>query len=223
MYTCHRCLRCCSHKRIRVNPYEVYRLARRVGMSTTEFLATNTICGGTELARREDESCVFLTKEGCGVHADRPLVCRLYPLGRRVTPGEPDRYHMSETHPESDGVFSDSGTVESFLASQGARPFEEAADRYFALLLRMGDAMSERASTDQEEYDAAAEVLSAPPDWQPWLDIDAALQSGDGESSAPASAEIAMTRHIELLERKFVSKATATKSGSLSQPEVQSP
>jgi len=220
MYTCHRCLRCCSHKRIRINPYEVYRLSRHVGMSTTEFLAAHTICGGTELARREDERCVFLTDQGCGVHADRPLVCRLYPLGRRVTPGQPVRYHMSETHPDSEGVFSDSGTVDAFLATQGAQPFEAAADQYFALVLRMGDAMSERASTDTGEYDAAAEVLAAPPEWQPWLDIDAALQSSDGESSAPASAEEAMALHIELLDRQFIAMASATKSAPISQPEV---
>jgi uncharacterized protein len=206
MYTCHRCRRCCSDKRIRVNPYEVYRLARHLGTSTTEFLSVYTICGGTELARHDDGSCVFLTEAGCGVHSDRPLVCRLYPLGRRVTPGEPDTYHLAETHPESAGVFSDGGTVASFLASQGARPFEEAGDRYFALLLRIGEVMSERAAGDPREYDAASEVLSDPPESQDWLDIDAVIQSADGEPTAPASPENAMARHIELLERQFLER-----------------
>jgi uncharacterized protein len=203
MYTCHRCLRCCSHKRIRINPYEVYRLARHLGLSTTDFLAAHTICGGTELARREDETCVFLTDKGCGVHPDRPLVCRLYPLGRRVVRGEADRYHLTETHPESDGVFSDAGTVEAFLASQGARPFEAAADRYFDLLLRIGEVMSERATGDAQEFDTASEVLAAPPDLQPWLDIDAAL----GSASAPPaglSPEAAMIQHIDWLERHLL-------------------
>jgi Fe-S-cluster containining protein len=91
-YEYKRCLRCCTGKRIRVNPYEVFRLARHLGTSTTDFLARYTIEGGTELARTGDERCVLLGESGCSVHPDRPLVCRLYPLGRHVKGGEPDRY-----------------------------------------------------------------------------------------------------------------------------------
>jgi hypothetical protein len=41
-YLCGRCMRCCYHKGIQVNPYEVARLARRLGQTTTEFCATWT-------------------------------------------------------------------------------------------------------------------------------------------------------------------------------------
>ncbi len=121
-YECNRCTRCCRDKRIRVNPYETYRLARALGLSTTAFLARHTTAQGTELARTNDGRCVFLGPEGCTVHADRPLVCRLYPLGRHVRDGEPDRFHHLEPHPESEGVFGESGTVGDCAASQGASP-----------------------------------------------------------------------------------------------------
>ncbi len=219
MYTCHRCRRCCSHKRIRVNPYEVYRLARNRGMSTTEFLAAHTQCGGTELARCEDGACVFLTESGCGVHTDRPFVCRLYPLGRRVLAGEPDTYFLTETHPESEGVFSNDGTVEAFLESQGAPPFAAAADRYYHLLLRLVDVMSQRAATDAREHNAAAGVLSAAPELQQWLDIDAVIATaGDDPSVFASSPEAAMARHIALLERQFLPAVTESPLTSEVQP-----
>lgn len=203
-YTCHRCLRCCSHKRIHVNPYEVYRLARNRGMSTTEFLSAHTLYGGTELARRDDGSCVFLTEEGCGVHPDRPFVCRIYPLGRHVVRGQTDTYFMTETHPESEGVFSQDGTVESFLESQGAAPFADAADRYYALFLRMVDVMAQRAANDAQEHDSAVAVLSAAPEIQEWLDIDAVCATGDDGVLMPLSPEEAMARHIALLAQEFL-------------------
>lgn len=59
-YACHACKRCCRNKAIRVNPYEILRLARRLKMSTTDFIAHNTEAGGTVLRSREDGNCVFL-------------------------------------------------------------------------------------------------------------------------------------------------------------------
>src|SRR5262245_22789218 len=84
-YVCRRCSRCCSDKQIQINPYEVARLARAKGQSTSEFRAAWTEDGqGTVLREKEDGTCVFLGPRGCEVHRDRPLVCRLYPLGRIV-------------------------------------------------------------------------------------------------------------------------------------------
>ena len=183
-YECHRCLRCCRDKRIRVNPYETYRLARALGMSTTDFLAQHTAAQGTELARRDDGRCVFLGAEGCTVHADRPLVCRLYPLGRRVSLGKPDRFHHLETHPESDGVFSDAGTVADYLAAQGAAPFMHAADVYLDVVATLADALSTRDALPTDDGDDVATA---------WLDVDAVL-AREG-APPPADAEEAMALH----------------------------
>jgi Fe-S-cluster containining protein len=204
MYTCHRCRRCCSNKVIHVNPYEVYRLARNRGLSTTAFLREHTISGGTELARREDSSCVFLTPQGCGVHADRPLVCRLYPLGRRITKGQSDTYYITETHPESDGVFSDDGTVTAYLESQGVSPFAAAVDRYYDLILRIGETISAHAALNQEARAETSAVLGTPPEPQEWLDIDAVIGRDEAEVTTAAAA---MDRHIAMLERQFLCDA----------------
>ncbi len=183
-YECNRCTRCCSDKRIRVNPYEVYRLSRAVGVSTTDFLARHTVAQGTELARTDDGRCVFLGPGGCTVHTDRPLVCRLYPLGRQVSLGQPDRFIHLESHPESEGVFGEAGTVADYLAAQGAEPFMHAADVYLDLVASLAGAL---ARMDAQPVSPDDDLTSA------WLDVDAVL-SRDGAPPS-SNAEEAMALH----------------------------
>ena len=114
-YVCRACNRCCYLKAIQVGPYEVLRLARNRSISTTEFLSTYTEAGGTFLRVRPDGACVFLTEKGCGVHPDRPLVCRLYPLGRLVDAEGRERFADLPPHPETAGLYGGVGTVEDLL------------------------------------------------------------------------------------------------------------
>ncbi|MBI3721602.1 MAG: YkgJ family cysteine cluster protein, partial [Fimbriimonas ginsengisoli] len=85
-YVCNRCKRCCHNKAIPLNPYEVVRLAHRLGVSTGEFIEQSTLGGEGTFLRfhppEEGGACVFLGEEGCSVHSDRPTACRVYPLGR---------------------------------------------------------------------------------------------------------------------------------------------
>ena len=87
-YRCNACSRCCHNKAIRVGPYEILRLARRLGMTTTQFIEQHTEAGGTVMRMRDENNraCIFLNQQGCSVHPDRPLACRLYPLARWVDP-----------------------------------------------------------------------------------------------------------------------------------------
>jgi len=130
-YLCHACSRCCHGKVIQVNPYEIARLARNRGMSTSEFQKKWTEDGkGTVLARTADDACVFLGSGGCTVHADRPLVCRLYPLGRRYSPDGRESWLELAPHPQSEGEYTKRGTIAQYLATQRAEPFIAAADAY---------------------------------------------------------------------------------------------
>jgi uncharacterized protein len=131
-YICRRCSLCCRHKQIQLNPYEVARLGRAKGQTTGEFRATWTLDGqGTVLAQNEDGTCVFLGAQGCEVHADRPLTCRLYPLGRHILADSSEFFTTLDGHPQSRGEFNHRGTVADYLAAQGAQPFIDAADAYF--------------------------------------------------------------------------------------------
>jgi uncharacterized protein len=136
-YECHACSRCCHGKIIHVNPYEVARLARNRDISTTDFLARYTEAHGTTLKQTEEGACVFLTRQGCGVHRDRPLVCRLYPLGRRVASDGEETFREMSPHPQTEGEYGTSGTVQDYLTKQGAQPFIDAVERYVHLVGRM--------------------------------------------------------------------------------------
>ena len=184
-YECRACGRCCRDKRIPVNPYEVARLAAYLGIGTTAFIDGYTE-GGTALKVREDVTCVFLDGHGCAVHADRPLVCRLYPLGLLTTPAGEAVVEL-EAQPGSEGVRGENGTVAAFLEAQGVAPFLDAARRYHGALDRLVAALTSACGPDGAAEaltgDAAAGVTAATatPDGDAAiadpeiLDVDAAL------------------------------------------------
>ena len=199
-YDCHRCLRCCHHKVIQLNPYEVARLARNRGQTTTEFRAASTLDGaGVVLAQTADGACVFLGNEGCTVHPDRPLVCRLYPLGRHVNLDGEERFSRVMPHPQSEGEYHTRGTIADFLESQGAGPFMEAADEYLAWMARALEALrSETGQTPQLRKNAEGDDARL-------LDMDAAIHdhcSSEGLSE-PADIEARKRLHLSILHQQL--------------------
>lgn len=209
-YVCHACSRCCHDKVIRLNPYEVGRLARNRGISTTEFLSRYTESNGTALRRVEQGACVFLTGRGCGVHPDRPLVCRLYPLGRRLTAEGEETFHELAPHPQAEGEYGTSGTVGEFLARQGAQPFIDAVDRYVDVVGRMAAALNARTGADRrlrgEVLDAVEEAArGGAKDAPDWLDMDQAVGRYCAERglTMPTELEDRMTMHIQAIEARL--------------------
>jgi len=176
-YECHACQRCCHDKLIQVNPYEIARLARNRGISTGEFIDQYLSTEGPYLRFLENTACVFLTEQGCSVHPDRPLVCRLYPLGRHLSAEGDEHFTHLTPHPESEGLYGDNGTIADFLASQNITDFVAAADRYLELFYRMYDAMWQQEEMAELDTDALAESSSRMPEaiLREWLDLDAAI------------------------------------------------
>lgn len=189
-YTCRGCSRCCPHKLIQVNPYEVARLARFFGISTGEFRAAYTERDGTLLKRDEDDACIFLGEWGCGVHPERPLVCRLYPLGRRVAPDGTETWVKTNPHPDSEGEFSESGTIADYIAAQGALPYMLAADDY-ADWVRRAYAKMEQAGNATPDSEIA----------QPLLDMDHAISAFCAEHglAEPEDIEARRVLHLRIL------------------------
>jgi Fe-S-cluster containining protein len=99
-FTCHPgvpCFNtCCSDVNIILTPLDVLELARTLGMTTTDFLATHTGNPITKqlqlpiviLKMRDEEQkrCPFLGDAGCSVYENRPWACRMYPLGMAIPP-----------------------------------------------------------------------------------------------------------------------------------------
>ena len=89
---CQGCSKCCQGmgSSIILDPYDVYRLTTGLHKSIEELLAESVelnVVDGVILPNLKmvgaKESCSFLNQEGrCSIHAYRPGICRLFPLGR---------------------------------------------------------------------------------------------------------------------------------------------
>ena len=205
-YQCHACSRCCHRKRIQVNPYELVRLARNLGTTTTDVIARFTVDEGTVLATRANGACVFLGPAGCTVHADRPLVCRLYPLGRIVRADGSEVFVENEPHPQTEGEYGENGTVRAFIDSQGVAPYIAAADRYFAVLARLTGVDDPPVAGSAEADVVATNTIAGAHrpsaiDARWFIDADMAFEvdRASGGPSAPAGVEAAMERHLALI------------------------
>ena len=186
-YRCARCSRCCPRYSIQVNPYEILRLARLLGVSTTEFARTY-LADGPYLRRRQDGACPFLQEgTGCSVHAARPLVCRLYPLGRHVGASGEEAFSVLTPVEGSLGLAGREGTVEGYLAEQGAKPFLAAADLYLALFRRLWIGL-------ERHDDPPALPVEL-------LDVDAWLAKyGTAAQGAPSDDDTSAALHVRLIE-----------------------
>lgn len=180
-YACHACKRCCHYKAIRVGAYEILRLSRNLGISTTEFIGRYTEAGGTVLRTREENgACVFLNERGCGVHPDRPLACRLYPLARWVNPDGHESFGLLTPHPQTEGVYGVGGAVEDYLRGQGVAPFFTMGDAYGEVYERM---LAVLACLDPSELDfrperrAAISEMAAGSLGSAFLDVDATVDA----------------------------------------------
>lgn len=92
---CHDCLGCsaCCHNMgssIVLDPWDIYQLTTGLGQSMEELLAQAielNVVDGLVLPnlkmQQQSEACFYLDENGrCRIHAYRPGICRLFPLGR---------------------------------------------------------------------------------------------------------------------------------------------
>ncbi len=89
---CAGCSSCCHDmgSSIVLDPYDVYRLTKASGWSfqqMLEYCLELNVVDGVILPNlkmdEEKNQCTFLNEEGrCSIHAARPGICRLFPLGR---------------------------------------------------------------------------------------------------------------------------------------------
>lgn len=151
--TCARGDICCHGKMVCLNPWELARLAAAKSLPSRVFRDRYCEFGGVRL--RFDitaESAYwkgltacsqYVPDHGCGVYAGRPLVCRLYPLGR-LRRGKELRYvHLGGSFPclASCPAVLDLPymTVADYLAGQDVTAGETAQDKYLEISQRLAD------------------------------------------------------------------------------------
>jgi uncharacterized protein len=216
-YHCNACGRCCVNKRIQTNPYEVLRLAHNLGMKTGEFVRQYLDTEGPYLRVTAEGACIFLDNKGCGVHQDRPIACRTYPLGRWVSANFEETYRELKPHPECEGEYGRDGTIGQFLIEQEVLPYLEAADRYQALFYRMFDALQQILPIDSDlPGDAQTAMFTGGqadmPAFMEWLDIDGAVEKYCKEHKlVPPDAIVEiMDLHIQAIDQWLDSQSGGT-------------
>jgi len=141
---------CCRQADITLAPYDILRLKRRLGMTSTEFIQQYTVpfqmdmdgLPGIKLRTDETGTCLQLNgDEGCGVYTDRPTVCRYYPvalltLREKDSTRAEERYSLVQEdhckgHDEDREI-----TVADYRAEQGCDEYDEHNREWYQLILK---------------------------------------------------------------------------------------
>lgn len=143
--------KCCRKIRIKLTPYDIYRLKTRLKMSYEAFLETYTITqsiDGTplpipvlKLKDPETRECPFVTPDGCIVYEDRPVTCRYYPLGMAIMKhqekesGEDFFIKIKENHCFGHQEPTE-WTIEAWRQDQKADHYDNMNDDWMAVVLK---------------------------------------------------------------------------------------
>lgn len=142
---------CCTDVNIFLSPYDVLRLKTRLGITSTEFLDRYVLLPVQKdmktpvvvLRMNDDEAktCPFLGESGCGVYADRPWPCRMYPLGLAASKDTPDGWRGERFYflLEEEGCqgFGEAKewTVREWLDDQGMDAYDDWGEAFKELTL----------------------------------------------------------------------------------------
>jgi Fe-S-cluster containining protein len=148
--TCTRLGTCCHGKAVWLNPWELARMAAAKGLTPRVFRDRHCEFGGIRLrfdnppGWKDLPACSqYLPDRGCSVHAGRPLVCRLYPLGRKRRGRELIYIHEGSSFPCLKGCLEVVNlphlTVADYLAGQDVMDSITAQDEYLELMQRLAD------------------------------------------------------------------------------------
>lgn len=148
--TCTRSGFCCHGNHVFMNPWELFCLAQEKQISTREFRDLYCDYGGLKLrfngkvdSTGKAACSQYVENFGCSVHLGRPLVCRLFPLGRQIQNEEAHYMYQGSTFPCLNGcpevVNLPQLSVGDYLKGQLTESFENAQDAYLELMQNLAD------------------------------------------------------------------------------------
>ncbi|MEN6311358.1 MAG: hypothetical protein ABFD80_07455, partial [Acidobacteriota bacterium] len=167
---------------------------------------------------------------GCRVHPRRPLVCRLYPLGRATDGHGEETFALFPGQPGCAAVVGGDGTIGTFLEAQGVGPYLEWSRRYGRLYRRMMEILDRLDIQGEIEASAAGEAAGPEGPAEPagadgaslssWQDIDASLAEYCTAKGLPVppGIEEAIALHIRAME-EWLDDLQARVGGAGSGPE----
>ncbi|WP_035256598.1 YkgJ family cysteine cluster protein [Desulfatirhabdium butyrativorans] len=155
---------CCHNLRLPLYPYDVLRLRHRLNMASESFLETHTTAQVQpndifpEVLLRMQESpgapCPFLQPDGCGIYADRPDACRMFPLDRGLefdAQGRSRLRYFFRPPTFCKGVESESTwNVKRWLADQHADVYAEMTEKWAGVRMLFHQHAAAAAMPDAE-------------------------------------------------------------------------
>ncbi|MBB6479964.1 YkgJ family cysteine cluster protein [Spirochaeta isovalerica] len=149
--TCSRSGTCCHGKRVNLNPWELFCFSSVKKMTPREFRDRFCVYGGIRLKfngksqwKGMSACSLYESGFGCSAHAGRPLVCRLYPLGRQILNENKQYIYEGNEFPCLEGcpevVDQPHMTVGEYIEGQGAGDYEKAQDLYLEMMQNIADA-----------------------------------------------------------------------------------
>ena len=151
-FTCDRSGKCCRDRfdnPILLSPYDVYRLQKNLNICSNEFAANygeKVLGGESELplmllrfrsSGDSNNQCAFVTSDGCRVYDDRPLVCRMYPVGRIIDLDMNSYFFLTRTPDHCQVGKGKEYTIEEWLEEAQVDPYFEWNDRFHSLYMRI--------------------------------------------------------------------------------------
>jgi Fe-S-cluster containining protein len=141
---------CCSNIDIILTPYDIIRLKKRLGISSTEFLQKytfpfefghNDIAGVKFKPIEAGTACQFMRPEGCSVYEDRPTACRYYPVAllsmRRADEFTDKAVYAMVKEEHCKGHFEPrSLTIDEYRKEQGIEEYDEMGRAWRQLVLK---------------------------------------------------------------------------------------
>jgi len=145
---------CCKNIDIMLTPYDILRLKKRLGITSTEFLrlytepfefGKNSVAGVKYKPKEGTTECQFVTEAGCSVYEDRPTACRYYPVGLLSTRRQDENFDrasyalVKEDH--CHGHFEDRKlTIDEYRKEQGLEEYDEHGRAWRQLILKVKSA-----------------------------------------------------------------------------------
>lgn len=148
--TCNRAGTCCHGNRVFLNPWELACLAQEKQFTPAAFREQFCSDGGIVLrfdgptnSNGKSACRLYLDNAGCSVHAQRPLACRLFPLGRQIQQETVHYIHQGAVFPclnECPNVIDlPHLSVREYLSGQQTASFETAQDEYLEVMQNIAD------------------------------------------------------------------------------------
>jgi Fe-S-cluster containining protein len=170
---------CCFGNNVYINPWEIYYLSHGLHLQPKDFINLHTTDGGIKLAfngafeKNSKKSCnLYDNTIGCSKHKNRPLACRLFPVGRKIQFEQTNYFFEGKDHPCLDrcpnAVNLPKIKLKDYIKQQQTKIFEIVQDQYLEIIQNLADtAFVLYLETDAKISDKGKTLKG----WEKWTEL----------------------------------------------------